>query len=439
MADSRLSELREQLLRAGVAPRHAARAVLEIAEHLQQFTLDGVGRGVNELDAQAEAHTAIGSNEVLVQRYVVRPELIAWSYRSPVLAFALLPLSGYLMLLIATTLILCGINQHLSGQLHHITIAPQITHWIDLAERVIFLWIFPWLTLVSVAVLSYRHRAGLRWPLVGMIVVGVLAALINVGVIFTSGDSPGEVGAGIGISVQSLPGQLSHAAVLILTAFLPLWFVRRARIAEGHATPELRDRLRRLLIITLVLGLHGAVGWQLLRLPLPTKVYPAAGGLNLIVIPAPAIFASNAQRTPKSRHLRNGAPSARQEWNPPAAQGASPDTESDAIHPPIDWYAELSRSAQSSGVIDSSTHRRNFGHDFKAAPAKPSTFGWSQSRLHRVETLPQGGILVHLNDNCVLLLPFPYVACGIGKKPVNGDLFEHMHDPMQPGSATESK
>jgi hypothetical protein len=38
-------------------------------------------------------------------------------------------------------------------------------------------------------------------------------------------------------------------------------------------------------------------------------------------------------------------------------------------------------------------------------------------------------MLVHLSDNCVLIIfPLPFIGCGIGKRPTNGDLFEHRHD-----------
>jgi hypothetical protein len=51
---------------------------------------------------------------------------------------------------------------------------------------------------------------------------------------------------------------------------------------------------------------------------------------------------------------------------------------------------------------------------------------------HRIKAIPEGGLLLHLNDNCVLILfPRPVAGCGIGKRKVNGDLFEHMHDPVR--------
>jgi hypothetical protein len=59
-------------------------------------------------------------------------------------------------------------------------------------------------------------------------------------------------------------------------------------------------------------------------------------------------------------------------------------------------------------------------------------FGWDRSHTHRVETLEGGAILIHINDRCiVVLMPFPLPFCGIGKIPVRGDLFEHMHDTPQ--------
>jgi hypothetical protein len=41
-----------------------------------------------------------------------------------------------------------------------------------------------------------------------------------------------------------------------------------------------------------------------------------------------------------------------------------------------------------------------------------------------------GALLVHLNDNCVLVMaPLPFVFCSPGKRPANGDLFDHLNDP----------
>jgi hypothetical protein len=41
-----------------------------------------------------------------------------------------------------------------------------------------------------------------------------------------------------------------------------------------------------------------------------------------------------------------------------------------------------------------------------------------------------GALVVHINDNCEFVMtPLPFLFCRPGKRPANGDLFEHMKDP----------
>jgi hypothetical protein len=76
MDEQRFAELREALLRAGVATRHVRRAVLEIESHFRQLVDEERGRGSNDAEAPIEAHRRLGTNQVLIQRYAARPELL---------------------------------------------------------------------------------------------------------------------------------------------------------------------------------------------------------------------------------------------------------------------------------------------------------------------------------------------------------------------------
>ncbi|HEY0799610.1 MAG TPA: hypothetical protein VGD54_02135, partial [Steroidobacteraceae bacterium] len=50
----------------------------------------------------------------------------------------------------------------------------------------------------------------------------------------------------------------------------------------------------------------------------------------------------------------------------------------------------------------------------------------------RLELIEGGGLLIHINDRCVIvLIPLPFGGCGIGKIPVRGDLLDHMRDEPQ--------
>jgi hypothetical protein len=99
--------------------------------------------------------------------------------------------------------------------------------------------------------------------------------------------------------------------------------------------------------------------------------------------------------------------------------------------PNVDWNAELERAGKDHSLREPDPARRDFGfpHHSAPAPAKPPEFGWDYAATHRVESLPEGGLLINLNDRCVLLLaPLPFAFCGIGTKKANGELFEHMQD-----------
>jgi hypothetical protein len=64
-----------------------------------------------------------------------------------------------------------------------------------------------------------------------------------------------------------------------------------------------------------------------------------------------------------------------------------------------------------------------------ARPARRAQFGWDQSKIHRIEAMPGGGTVIHLNDRCALTLSgFLIPMCKLGKIPARGDLFEHMGD-----------
>jgi hypothetical protein len=106
MVEQRFIELREGLLRAGVATRKIRRAVLEIEGHFQQLVDEEVARGTPDHYARSEAHRLLGSNQTFVQHYAARPEFRAWSRRWPGIWFTLVALAAYLALSISSLAIL---------------------------------------------------------------------------------------------------------------------------------------------------------------------------------------------------------------------------------------------------------------------------------------------------------------------------------------------
>src|ERR1700719_2279026 len=230
MGEYRFTNLREALLRTGVAGRQLQRALVEIEAHFQQLLDEERGHGHNDQEARIAAHKRLGTNETLVLSYAAHPELRAWSRRWPVVWFMDLPLISYIVISAATLAGIAIIANQMPAYLRTVHLEPQTTELIDLTARILLLWIFPMSVFATVAVFAYRRRVALLWPLSGIAVTSFFASLLNVTLRFTGGATPGELGGGIGISPQTWPAQMMRAALLTALAVMPLWIaVRRTR------------------------------------------------------------------------------------------------------------------------------------------------------------------------------------------------------------------
>lgn len=193
-----------------------------------------------------------------------------------------------------------------------------------------------------------------------------------------------------------------------------------------------RRQARQLVTLLTVLGVHVAVVWLLVSSQ-QRWVRAKSGSLQLVWIPrAPLSEAipdrGTTRQTPRPRvpHRRDRTIDAPSSVPPPGDEASS------AISPAPDWGEELKRAAKDALAkeLERKKHEFDFAHAYPRQPNKPPQFAWDYAATHRVETMPQGGIVIHLNDNCVLLIiPLPFAICSIGKHPANGNLFEHLHDP----------
>lgn len=206
---------------------------------------------------------------------------------------------------------------------------------------------------------------------------------------------------------------------------------------------DIRRRAQQLSIIAAVIALHIAACWFLLATKHLLGMQAISQRIQLVYIPPP-IIPSEANAGSSAREHRSRRSLQQSRAAPPVdPRDAAPSSEErSAIHPPIDWAAELDRAARDSVPAEPAQEPRDFGfpHGATAPSSKSPEFAWSHARTHRVEAIPGGGLLVNLNDRCVIVfIPFPFPFCGVGKKPANGDLFEHMPDASPPGDRNAPK
>ena len=190
------------------------------------------------------------------------------------------------------------------------------------------------------------------------------------------------------------------------------------------------------LIAAVVLGLHALLCWLLLVRT--REVLNAAGpsSIEIVLIPPPRKApernraATQARAPSKHESPRSPAPA-----SAPVVPTTPEPAPGQAIHPSVDFEAELARAAADAAAAAANTAAgikpRDFGSPHaERAPAREPEFGWDYAHTHRVESMPGGGLLVNLNDKCVLVfLPLPFVLCRPGHKPANGELFKDMAQP----------
>jgi len=194
----------------------------------------------------------------------------------------------------------------------------------------------------------------------------------------------------------------------------------------------MRRQTRLLLTLSMVLGVHLIVVWLLVssaQLSLKRK----SGSLQLVWITRPASSETAPEGETTTQKARKTLPHNRIDRTPAVSSIAPRSSDEDhAIHPALpDWTEELHLAARDAITeeLAQKRHELDFAHAFPTQPKKPRQFAWDYAATHRIEAIPEGGMLVHLNDNCVLIIfPLPFIGCGIGKRPANGDLFEHRRD-----------
>jgi hypothetical protein len=188
------------------------------------------------------------------------------------------------------------------------------------------------------------------------------------------------------------------------------------------------------LLFLLVCALHGVLGWFLLAASRVLRLNTHASGFELLMLaPAPVSFPNVRPQSGPPRAVSRTA----QHRVVETKKDVDPSTPSNAITPPIDWNAEISRAGRAASGLDPKNPVKDFGF-----PKTPPTmadypqFDWDYARTHRVESIPEGGVVIHLNDNCMLVLnPFPFPFCWPFKRAANGELFKHMLDPDNSGDA----
>jgi hypothetical protein len=226
-------ELRERLLRAGVAPRHVRRYLTELGDHFADLRAEEERAGRNGADAESAALARLGSMEDLSKAMTGQRQFQSLCARAPWAMFGLAPvffLAGAYF--VALLILWSGWKVFLPG-----TDAPfvAIDGFAGLYFGVGRLLYFtaPILVGWGIALMAARQRLKAVWPAIGLVLIAVMGGTAQV----HAGRTAVPAGVGhirmdfaLGTSFHGIPDGLFRALVILSLTVLPylIWRLQKA-------------------------------------------------------------------------------------------------------------------------------------------------------------------------------------------------------------------
>jgi len=237
------NELRERLLRSGVAPRHVRRYLKELADHLTDLRTAEEHAGSSRAEAEAAALVRLGSMNDLAKAMTEQRQFQSWSVRAPWAAFGLAPLCVLALAYFAACFILwSGWKMFLPG-----AETPFGTHEADpiyALENIYFqigrmiYFSAPVLIGWGIGLVAARQRLWTVWPAIGLVLTALIGGSARVHAIRPGPGAGGRVGMdfALGEFGPSVPSSIFHFLMFLSLMALPYLIWRLCRTLPSHQT-----------------------------------------------------------------------------------------------------------------------------------------------------------------------------------------------------------
>ncbi|HTW35366.1 MAG TPA: hypothetical protein VMD53_12175 [Rhizomicrobium sp.] len=242
MLQSRFDELRERLLRAGIAPRHVRRYIAELRDHFDDLVREETANGASQSAAEMKARARLGSDNDLAETMLARPDLRSLMARYPWAVFGVGPVAMLIAGLAAAVAIEVGVLNLISAQMHATGWKPSpagLRRFILAAEvwNTLATYVAPFVIAVTLCVMGLRQRMPAFWIFTGIVIACVLGGFQEVH--FSDDGHHGELSLGSGLlppfSMKMVVGGLYRAVITSAAAAALYWFgLRRQR--SGNTT-----------------------------------------------------------------------------------------------------------------------------------------------------------------------------------------------------------
>ncbi len=231
-------ELRERLLRAGVAPRHVRRYLTELSDHRADLKAEEERAGLSAAEAEAAALARLGSKDDLAKAMIEQRQFQSWAACAPWATFGLAPIVVLaLAWIFALFLLWSGWQIFLPGadtpfiRINGLAIAYfGVGRLIYFGAPILIGW--------AIGLSAARQRLKTAWPLVGLVLISLLGGTAQVHanrIAALGGARRVGIGFTFASAVQGHPYGLLHALVILSLTALPylVWRLHNARLLRA--------------------------------------------------------------------------------------------------------------------------------------------------------------------------------------------------------------
>ena len=226
-------ELRERLLRAGVAPRHVRRYLRELGDHLADLMAEQERAGKTRADAESAGLARLGNVDDLAKAMVQQRQFQSWSARVP---WAIFSLGSLLILgtayLLACLYLWCGWRIFLPG-----ADTPFIRNTgpiydlenIYFQAGKLYYELLPVLVAWGIALIAVRQRMKMVWPIIASALIAWMGATAQIQASRTLVPGLGHISMKFFILGDSLVEfRLLYALAIFTIGLLPygLWRIQ---------------------------------------------------------------------------------------------------------------------------------------------------------------------------------------------------------------------
>ncbi len=217
--------LRRAMLRAGIAPRHAARLQREWDEHAEDVLAQLRASGHSLETAEAQARSAVGDWQALAASVADRQDLRSFSHRLPWVAFVVGPIALLIGLVLATVFSVAAMAWSFQDA------GLPVPGWFADAQSVLF-WavrsLVPLALAVIIALVAARRFSPAFWPLLGMVIVLVLGAALGLSAELDRLTATGNVAVSLSFvppypDVCGSVGRLAFGVCVVVVPYLAWW------------------------------------------------------------------------------------------------------------------------------------------------------------------------------------------------------------------------